>query len=53
MDSLVAIGTADRVAARITEQLDAGADHVCVQLIAAQDVDLECGFIDLATQLIR
>src|SRR5205814_4820361 len=40
VDALVAIGDARQIASRIAEHLDAGADHVCLQLIAADGVDL-------------
>ncbi|HKS45586.1 MAG TPA: LLM class F420-dependent oxidoreductase [Amycolatopsis sp.] len=33
IDSVVAWGTAESIAARLTEHLDAGADHVCVQAL--------------------
>ena len=33
VDALVAIGDADDVAARVRAHLDAGADHVCVDLL--------------------
>lgn len=33
VDAVVAWGDADRVARRVREHLDAGADHVCVQII--------------------
>lgn len=33
IDALVAHGDADAVAARLTEHLDAGADHVCAQVL--------------------
>jgi probable F420-dependent oxidoreductase len=52
VDGLVAIGSAQEIAARVTEHLDAGADHVCVQLIAPQGADLVPGFADLAEELI-
>jgi hypothetical protein len=52
VDSLVALGDAKQIATRIGEHLDAGADHVCLQLIAARRVDLLPGFTDLAAQLI-
>jgi probable F420-dependent oxidoreductase len=52
IDGLVALGDAKQIAARITEHLDAGADHVCLQLIATKGVDLLPGFTDLAEQLI-
>ena len=34
VDDIVAWGDLDRVASRIRAQFDAGADHVCVQVIA-------------------
>jgi probable F420-dependent oxidoreductase len=37
IDALVAHGTPDAIAARLTEHLDAGADHVCVQLLTDDD----------------
>jgi probable F420-dependent oxidoreductase len=40
VDALVAHGPADRVAARLTEHLDAGADHVAVQLLTGNDEEL-------------
>lgn len=52
VDGLVALGTAEQVAARITEHLAAGADHVCLQLIVASGVDPLPGFADLAAELI-
>jgi probable F420-dependent oxidoreductase len=52
IDGLVGLGDAKQIAARVTEHLDAGADHVCLQLIAADGVDLLPGFTDLAEQLI-
>jgi len=39
IDALVAHGTAEQAAARLTEHLDAGADHVCVQLLTRGDTD--------------
>ena len=35
LDALVAHGTPEQVAARLDEHLDAGADHVCVQVVPA------------------
>ncbi len=52
IDSLVALGDAKQIAARIAEHLDASADHVCLQLISPKGVDLLPGFADLAAQLI-
>jgi probable F420-dependent oxidoreductase len=37
IDALVAHGDAATVAARLTEHLDAGADHVCAQVLTADD----------------
>lgn len=51
VDSLVAVGGADRIASRVSEHLDAGADHVCLQLIAPADADLLTGFSELAAHL--
>jgi probable F420-dependent oxidoreductase len=52
VDGLVALGDPTQVAARITEPLDAGADHVCIQLIAPTGMDLLPGFTELAPALI-
>jgi probable F420-dependent oxidoreductase len=37
VDALVAWGDEDAIAARVSAQLDAGADHVCIQVIDAVD----------------
>jgi probable F420-dependent oxidoreductase len=39
IDALVAHGDAETVAARLTAHLDAGADHVCAQVLTADDAD--------------
>jgi len=39
IDAVVAWGDVDRVALRIRQHLDAGADHVCVQVVAEDDLD--------------
>ena len=39
LDAGIAWGDAAAIAARVREHLDAGADHVCVQVIAARDED--------------
>jgi probable F420-dependent oxidoreductase len=39
IDAVVAYGTPDAIAARITEHLEAGADHVAVQVLGAQSDD--------------
>jgi probable F420-dependent oxidoreductase len=51
VDALVAHGPADRVAARLTEHLDAGADHVAVQLLTGNDEELLESFRVLAGAL--
>ncbi|MDT4975990.1 MAG: hypothetical protein QOG98_1748, partial [Pseudonocardiales bacterium] len=52
VEGLVALGDAQQVAARITAHLDAGADHVCIQLMAPKGADLLPGFADLADVLL-
>jgi probable F420-dependent oxidoreductase len=52
IDALVAIGDAEQIAARVAEHLDAGADHVCIQLIAERGADPLPGFTELASRLI-
>ncbi len=39
IDAVVAWGDVDRVAVRVRQQLDAGADHVCVQVVAEDELD--------------
>ena len=39
IDAVVAWGDVDRIAVRIREHLDAGADHVCVQVVGEDDLD--------------
>jgi len=51
IDALVAHGTGEQVAARLAEHFDAGADHVCVQLLAAPGADLLDEFRRLAEAL--
>jgi probable F420-dependent oxidoreductase len=51
VDSLVALGDAKQIAARIGEHLDAGADHVCLQLIVEPGVDPLPGYRELAEVL--
>jgi probable F420-dependent oxidoreductase len=46
VEAAIAWGDADAVARRVREHLDAGADHVCVQLVF--DDDGEVGLSDLA-----
>jgi probable F420-dependent oxidoreductase len=40
LDAVVAQGDAAAIAARVREHLDAGADHVCIQLRSADPADL-------------
>ncbi|HYK33129.1 MAG TPA: LLM class F420-dependent oxidoreductase [Streptosporangiaceae bacterium] len=52
IDALVARGDPDQVAAQLSEFLDAGADHVCVQLLhAGVDTDPLPGYQQLAAAL--
>jgi probable F420-dependent oxidoreductase len=51
IDALVARGTAGQVAARLTEHLTAGADHVCAQLLTEGSADPMPGYAELARAL--
>jgi len=51
IDALVAHGDAGTVAAGVTEHLDAGADHVAVQLLTSPGDDPVTGFTALAEAL--
>jgi probable F420-dependent oxidoreductase len=48
IDALVAHGSPAQVVARLTEHLDAGADHVSIQLLTAPDADPAGGYRELA-----
>ena len=37
IDAVVAWGDVDRIALRVRQHLDAGADHVCVQVVTGDD----------------
>ena len=52
VDGLVAMGDAQQVAARIEAHLSAGADHVCIQLIAPEGSSPLPGLTELAKLLI-
>jgi probable F420-dependent oxidoreductase len=39
IDAIVAWGDVDRIAVRVRQHLDAGADHVCVQVVGEDDLD--------------
>jgi probable F420-dependent oxidoreductase len=51
VDALVAHGSAEQVAAALTAHLDAGADHVAIQLLTEADGDPMPGYADLARAL--
>ncbi len=51
IDALVAHGSPDQVAARLTAHLAAGADHVCVQLLTEADADPVPQYAELARAL--
>jgi probable F420-dependent oxidoreductase len=51
VDALVAHGSADEVAARLREHLDAGADHVCIQLLTEAEASPMPGYRALAQAL--
>ncbi len=40
LDSIFAWGSAEQIAARVQQHLDAGADHVCMQVITGEGVDV-------------
>jgi probable F420-dependent oxidoreductase len=48
IDALVAHGTAQQVATQLGAHVDAGADHVCVQLLTSADADPLPGYTELA-----
>jgi probable F420-dependent oxidoreductase len=52
IDALVAHGDAPSVAARVQEHLDAGADHVPIQLLARPDTDPRTDLAALAEALV-
>jgi len=51
IDALVAHGSAEQVAAQLDAHLEAGADHVCVQLLTAAGQDPLPGYASLARAL--
>jgi probable F420-dependent oxidoreductase len=53
IDAVVAWGDVDTIVARVKAQLDAGADHVCVQLRAESSADPALGgYAELAAGLL-
>lgn len=51
IDALVAHGSVDQVAAQLSRHLDAGADHVVIQLLTGPETDPVPGYRDLAQTL--
>jgi probable F420-dependent oxidoreductase len=51
VDALVAHGSSDQVAAQLFAHLDAGADHVCVQMLTGSDTDPMPAYAELAGAL--
>ncbi len=51
IDALVAHGSPDDVVAQLTGHLDAGADHVVIQLLTGPDADEQDGYLQLAHAL--
>jgi probable F420-dependent oxidoreductase len=51
IDALVAHGTRDQIAAQLSAHLDAGADHVCIQLLTDDDADPMPGYEAVAAAL--
>jgi probable F420-dependent oxidoreductase len=53
IDAVVAWGDVDRVALRVRQHLDAGADHVCVQVVTEDDEVGMDGLRELAPALLE
>jgi probable F420-dependent oxidoreductase len=51
IDALVAHGTGEEIAAQLSAHLEAGADHVCIQLLTETDADPVPGYEAVATAL--
>lgn len=52
VDAVVAWGTDDEVAARVKAHFDAGADHVCVQVLTHEPAEVRQGWRDIAPALM-
>jgi probable F420-dependent oxidoreductase len=52
LDAAFAFGGADAIAARVREHLDAGADHVCVQLISDREDDVCLSQLEALSELL-
>lgn len=51
IDALVAHGSGEQIARQLTAHLDAGADHVCIQLLTDADADPTPGYEAVAAAL--
>jgi len=51
IDALVAHGTGEQIAAQLSAHLEAGADHVCIQLLTEPEADPVPGYEAVATAL--
>jgi hypothetical protein len=40
IDATIAWGDVDRIAGRVRQHLDAGADHVCVQVVGEDELEV-------------
>lgn len=52
VDAIVVWGTVDDVKRRVDDHFDAGADHVCVQVLADDPADILVGWRELAPALL-
>lgn len=52
VDAIVVWGTADDVLVRVNDHFDAGADHVCVQVLAQDTASIRRGWGELAPALL-
>jgi probable F420-dependent oxidoreductase len=52
VDAVVAWGSEDDVAARVKAHFDAGADHVCVQVLTQEPAEVRQGWRDIAPALM-
>lgn len=52
VDAIVVWGTLDDIKRRVDEHFDAGADHVCVQVLADDAADIRVGWRELAPALL-
>ena len=52
VDAIVAWGDLDAIAARVQAMRDAGADHVCVQVVRPDDAEPRADWRELAAALV-